>query len=142
MAADVVAYWPGASAEDLADQPGFFNDGTAWGRWVAARKEEPALAQALLALDAAALLAATACDDRAGVEEWVAPSELLLAARRVRHAVQRDDPHCACLVAAYRRCATEAPKALGDLLIDLADVEEIALWAEQAGIGSVRLRVI
>src|SRR4051812_47394817 len=116
MAADVVAYWPGASVDQLMDQPGFFNDGTALGRWVAARKDEPALAQALRALDAAALLAATTCDDQAGAAEWVAPCELLLAARRVRHAVLRDDPHCACLVAAYRRCATEATKAVGDLL--------------------------
>lgn len=141
MGASVIAYWPGITEEQIDRQPGFYNDDRAWGNWMAEREEEPDVLQAIVDLGAAPLL--TVMTDGWGDEDvmWVTPQALRDAARKIAAAMRSDGPGAGRILEVYGRHANGLDPVAEEFLIDLADIEALALWAEGEGTDRMTLQV-
>jgi hypothetical protein len=141
MGASIVAYWPGITAAWMDDQPGFTNDDRAWGNWMAEREDDPAVLQAVVDLGAGALLTVKTGGWEDDEVTWVTPAALAQAARTMRQAVERGHPAVAPILASYARNANGVYPIAEEFLIDLADIEAIAAWAERQGARVLTLHV-
>ena len=141
MGATVIGYWPGITEEQIEGQPGFYNDCKAWGNWMAEREGEPDVLQAVRDLGAAAILTVMTDGMDENDVEWVAPRELRDAAQKLQRAVEEGRPGIARILEVYGRHANGMDSLAEEFLTDLADIEAIALWAEEQGVRSMTLEV-
>lgn len=141
MGASVNAYWPGMTEEQLANQPGFFNDDKAWGDWMAERFEHTGVLTAMKELEVAALL--TFKTD--GVEdddvEWVTPDQLESAARALADFVGASDPRTSKILETYALRANEVDSVRDEFVRDLEDIASIAAFARANGAQKLTLEV-
>jgi hypothetical protein len=127
--------------EQLESQPGFFNDCKAWGDWMANRYDDPAVVEALKALDVAALLShRTEGMDDAEVD-WVTPNELAAAAQRLGALVRAGDSRTERIVASYALSANDVDPVEDEFARDLEDVAQIAEFAKSEGVERMTLDV-
>ena len=141
MGASVNAYWPGITEEQIESQPGFYNDDKAWGDFMAEREDVPEVLEAIVKLNASAILTYTT----EGVEDedvdWVTPNELREAARNLREAIQAERPETKIILNIYERSANGVDAIADELIQDLNDIEAIANWAEAEGAELMTLEV-
>ena len=141
MGASVVVYWPGISEEQLASQPGFFNDDKAWGNFMAEREDEPDVLEAIRALDAAAILTYTTDGVADEDVEWVTPGTLRKAARNLHEAIEAKRPEANIILSVYQRNANGVEPVTQEFIRDLSDIQAMADWAEAEGAGLMTLAV-
>lgn len=141
MGASVNAYWPGITEEQLESQPGFYNDDKAWGDFMAERENEPEVLEAVVKLNASALLTYTTDGVADEDVDWVTPGELKEAAKNLREAVEAGRPETKIILNTYGRNASGAEAAADELIRDLNDIEAIANWAEAEGAELMTLEV-
>jgi hypothetical protein len=141
MGASVIAYWPGITEEQLESQPGFYNDDKAWGDFMAERENEPEALEAIEKLNAAAILTYTTDGVADEDVDWVTPSELREAARKLREAVESKRPEASIILSVYERNANGVDPVADELTRDLNDIEAIANWAEAEGAELMTLEV-
>lgn len=141
MGASVNAYWPGITEEQLESQPGLYNDDKAWGDFMAERENEPEVLEAVVKLNASALLTYTTDGVADEDVDWVTPSELKEAAKNLREAVQAGRPETKIILNTYGRNANGVAAAADELIRDLNDIEAIASWAEAEGAELMTLEV-
>ncbi|HYP39960.1 MAG TPA: hypothetical protein VEX13_06330 [Chloroflexia bacterium] len=141
MGASVIAYWPGITAEQIEEQPGFYNDCKAWGDWMAERERESDVIQILRDLGAGSLLTFTTDGLDDNDVEWVTPQELQAAAQRLRRAVEEGTPGIERILEVYERNANRIDPVPEEFAQDLLDIAELAKWAEIQGAYRMTLEV-
>ncbi len=141
MGAFVMAYWVGITKEQMASQPGFWNDCKAWGDWMAERIEHQDVLQAMERLGVSALLTFTTAGVADAEVEWVTPSELERAALRLRELVLSGHPDTRRIVETYAKSANHVDPASQELAQDLLDVAEISRFAQREGVSQMTLEV-
>ena len=141
MGASVIGYWPGITEEQIESQPGFFNDCKAWGDWMAEREKHRAVLKAMKKLDVAPLLSFKTD----GVEDeevpWVSPDDLAKAAHRLRDLVLAGDPKTGRILETYAISANRVDPVDQEFAQDLADIAEIARFAQAQGVARMTLEV-
>jgi hypothetical protein len=141
MGASVTAYWPGITEEQIESQPGLYNDDKAWGGWMAAREEEPAVYDAIRKLNAEPILTykTDGLDDEDVI--WVTPQQLRDAATRLREAVQAGLPEAQIILNTYERNANRVDPIAEEFVRDLDDIITITEWAEGEGATRMTMEV-
>ncbi len=141
MGASVVGFWPGITREQLASQPGFFNDCKSWGDWMAEREGHPELLALHKSLGVEALLSHTTDRMKPSEVAWVAPEQLASAANLLRDLVLAGDPRIQPIIDAYEQGADQDEPTDQQLAQDLLDVAAIASFARQCGVPEMTLEV-
>jgi hypothetical protein len=141
VGATVVAYWPGMTDAQIDAQPGFYNDCNAWGDWMAERERHPDVLQTLEALGLGALRTFTTDGVADDDVDWVTPAGLCDAASRLRALVLVQDPRVTPILRTYARSAHQLDQVPTQLAQDLADVCELARFAEREGATRMTLAV-
>jgi hypothetical protein len=141
MGASVSGYWPGITKEQLADQPGFYNDCKAWGNWMAERLSHPQVMAAHTALGVEALLSHTTEGMTESEVDWVSPQQLASAAMRLRELVLAKDSRVGPMLDVYARDANQVDPVDQEFAQDLWDVARIAEFARECGTHRMTLEV-
>ncbi|MFN5944388.1 MAG: hypothetical protein ACK5ZG_13380 [Phycisphaerae bacterium] len=141
MGASVVGYWPGITEEQLADQPGFYNDCKAWGEWMAVRYDHPHIVALHRSLGLEPLLSHTTEGMKPSDVDWVEPHVLLSAANQLRELILAHDPRVKPLVQVYAQCANGFDDVEQEFAQDLADVAAIAEFVMSCGVAKMTLEV-
>ena len=141
MGASVIGYWAGITEQQIESQPGFWNDCKAWGDWMGERAEHQDVLQAMKRLGVGALLT-VATEGVADSEiDWVPPSELESAALRLRELVAAGHPDTRRIVETYAKSANRVEPVNQEFARDLADIAEIARFAQREGVPRMTLEV-
>lgn len=141
MGASVVGFWPGITQEQLADQPGFFQDCKAWGDWMAERFTHPAIISLHKSLGVEALLSYTTDGMKPSEVAWVSPQQLALAANRLRDLVLTGDLRVQPMLRVYAEHANDVDPVDQEFAQDLLDVAAIAQFAMECDVSKMTLEV-
>jgi hypothetical protein len=141
MGASVVAYWPGITDDQIESQPGFYNDDRAWANWMAEREDEPEVLNTIKRLGAEAILTYTTDGMEDEDLEWVSPTQLRDAVRRLREAIKEKRPEAKVILETYERNVNRIDPVDKKFIQDLDDIEAIANWAEAEGAKRMTLAV-
>lgn len=141
MGASVIGLWPDITDDQLEDQPGFFNDTNAWGAWMAARMERPAILELHKALGVEPLLSYTTEGIEESATNWVTPDQMAAAATRLRDMVLAKDPRIAPMLEVYAADANGLDPVEKEFARDLQDVAKIAAFAKEQGVTKMTLEV-
>lgn len=141
MGASVIAYWTGIAEHQIESQPGFWNDCKAWGDWMAEREEHQDVLQAMKRLGVSALLTVTTDGVADSEIDWVTPSELESAALRLREFVVAGHPETRRILETYAKSANCVDPVSQEFARDLADIAEIARFAQREGVPRMTLQV-
>lgn len=137
----VTGYWAGITEEQMASQPGFWNDTKAWGEWMVERGQHQDVLHAMKQLGVSALLTRTTLGVADAEIEWVAASELERAALRLRELILAGHPEAARIVETYAKSANHVDPVSQELAQDLVDIAEIARFAQREGVSRMTLQV-
>lgn len=135
-------YWPGATAQQGAGHPGFFNDDHGWASFMVAVDEDDAAAELLIELGYDVLGAAVfeEMDDEGRTEALVPPAEFAAAALSFGALVAGADERVAPLVALYAKEAVDGVDgAAEELARDCRDLAAIAKYASDQGAEAMAL---
>ena len=141
MGASVIAYWPGITDEQIESQPDFYNDNKPWGDWMANREEDPAVADAIRKLNAAAILTYKTDGLEDEDVEWVTPQQLREAAMKLREAVQAGLPETLPILKTYEKSAIGMDPLASEFVQDLDDIINLTNFAEEEGATRMTLEV-
>lgn len=136
MGVSILVHWPGATEEDAAAHPGFFNDDLGWSTWLMNVLSDPAAVEIMKAIRCDALLSHTA-DGEADID-WTTPDELEQAAVNLLKLVDNCDPRAAKIIEYYQSHEEMGPPPEA-FAQDLRDVAAIARYARAAGAQTVTL---
>jgi hypothetical protein len=141
MGASVVAYWPELTDEQMESMPGFSNDDRAWGNWMAEREEHGDVLEAVMQLNAEAIMTVKTDGWDDDDVNWVTPEELRTAAMRLRSAVEAETPEAAVILKSYEINANRIDPLAEEFIRDLDDIVAMTRWAEDQGATKMTLEV-
>jgi hypothetical protein len=127
--------------EQLADQPGFYNDCKAWGDWMATRYEHPDVIALHSELHLDPLLSHTTEGMSESEVSWVSPAQLAAAANHLRDRVLAKDPRVQQFLDVYSLHSNKVDPVDQEFAQDLADVAAIAEFAKKCGAPKMTLEV-
>jgi hypothetical protein len=131
LSATIGPYWPGITADQRDDRPGFENDYHAYANWMAevlnplrflARRD-------LRKLGVGALLTFKTQGLPDSDIDWVSPLELADAAEKLERHVLERHPATSRILKLYRKNCADSGRAVEEFAQDLRDVRDLALWA-------------
>lgn len=141
MGATIQAYWPGITPQQLASQPGFYNDCAPWGDWSAVREQNPEVIRAIRKLKVDAIRTFTTHGIADDEVDWVTPSELRKAALKLKDHVRSGKSETKIILSTYEEGANLVDSLEDEFVRDLDDIANLASWAEAQGATRMTLEI-
>lgn len=108
---------------------------------MAERELEPRVNEAVITLQAGAILTLTTDGMTDAEVMWVTPRALRAAALRLRAAVEARQPETMIILETYARNANNVDPVAEEFIADLHDIVALTEWAEAEGATSMTLEV-